>query len=98
MTGVEGYIESAGSGLVAGINAARRALGEDKVIFPDVTVIGSMAAYVKNGSMGKFVPMNANFGIVRPLEYRVKGGKLARYEIVSKRALDALDEFIEQNL
>lgn len=98
MTGVEGYIESAGSGLVAGINAAKRALGEDKLIFPDVTVIGSMAAYVKNGSMGKFVPMNANFGIVKPLEYRVKGGKLARYEVVSNRALEALDGFIKQNL
>ena len=98
MTGVEGYIESAGSGLVAGINAARRARGEDSIIFPDVTMIGSMAAYVKNGSMGKFVPMNANFGIVRPLEYRVKGGKSAKNEVISRRALEALDEVIKEKL
>lgn len=98
MTGVEGYIESAGSGLVAGINAARRARGEESIIFPDVTMIGSMAAYVKNGSMGKFVPMNANFGIVRPLEYRVKGGKSAKNEVISGRALEALDEVIKEKL
>ena len=98
MTGVEGYIESAGSGLVAGINAARRARGEESIIFPDVTMIGSMAAYVKNGSMGKFVPMNANFGIVRPLEYRVKGGKSAKNEVIAGRALEALDEVIKEKL
>ena len=95
MTGVEGYIESAGSGLVAGINAAARALGEEGTIFPDTTMIGSMASYVKNGSMSsKFVPMNANFGIIEPLGYRVKGGKIAKYEIVSARALEAIDGIV----
>lgn len=95
MTGVEGYIESAGSGLVAGINAAARALCEDGVIFPDTTMIGAMASYVKNGSMSsKFVPMNANFGIIEPLGYRVKGGKIAKYEIVSARALEAIDGIV----
>ena len=94
MTGVEGYIESAGSGLVAGINAAARALGEDGTIFPETTMIGSMANYVQNGSMSKFVPMNANFGIIKPLEYRVKGGKSAKNEVISNRALEAIDEVI----
>ena len=95
MTGVEGHIESAGSGLVAGINAAARALGEDGVIFPDTTMIGAMGSYVKNGSMSsKFVPMNANFGIIEPLGYRVKGGKIAKYEIVSARALEAIDGIV----
>ena len=94
MTGVEGYIESAGSGLVAGINAAARAMGEEGVIFPDTTMIGSMASYVQNGSMGKFVPMNANFGIIEPLGYRVKGGKSAKNEVISQRALNAIDEAI----
>ena len=94
MTGVEGYIESAGSGLVAGINAAARALGEEGTIFPETTMIGSMANYVQNGSMSKFVPMNANFGIVKPLEYRVKGGKAAKNEVISNRALEAIDEVI----
>ena len=94
MTGVEGYIESAGSGLVAGINAAARAQGIDGTIFPETTMIGSMANYIQNGSMTKFVPMNANFGIIKPLEYRVKGGKIAKYEIISNRALEAIDEVI----
>ena len=96
MTGVEGYIESAGSGLVAGINAAARALGEDGTLFPETTMIGSMALYVKNGSMGKFVPMNANFGIIKPLEYRVKGGKSAKNEVISNRALEAIDQVIAE--
>ena len=96
MTGVEGYIESAGSGLVAGINAASRAWGEDGVEFPETTMIGSMANYVQNGSMGKFVPMNANFGIIKPLEYRVKGGKSAKNEVISNRALEAIDAVISK--
>ncbi len=96
MTGVEGYIESAGSGLVAGINAAARALGEDGITFPETTMIGSMALYVKNGSMGKFVPMNANFGIVAPLGYRVKGGKAAKNEVLASRALEAIDSAIAE--
>ena len=94
MTGVEGYIESAGSGLVAGINAAARALDVEGTIFPETTMIGSMANYVQNGSMSKFVPMNANFGIIKPLEYRVKGGKAAKNEVISNRALEAIDEVI----
>ncbi len=94
MTGVEGYIESAGSGLVAGINAAARALGTKGTLFPDTTMIGAMASYVQNGSMGKFVPMNANFGIIEPLGYRVKGGKAAKNEVISGRALEAIDAVI----
>ena len=96
MTGVEGYIESAGSGLVAGINAAARALGTKGAIFPDTTMIGSMASYVQNGSMGKFVPMNANFGIIEPLGYRVKGGKSAKNEVIANRALEAIDSVIAE--
>ena len=93
MTGVEGYVESAGSGLVAGRNAALRALGRDKQVFPRETMLGAMAAYVSEGSAqgkGNFVPMNANFGIIPGLGERVKGGKMAKYERYSARALDAL--------
>lgn len=97
MTGVEGYIESAGSGLVAGINAASIACGKDKVIFPDSTVLGSMAKYVSFGSTGKFQPMNANFGIIRPLGKKVKGGKSARNQALSERALSDLDEFLSKD-
>lgn len=96
MTGVEGYIESAGSGLVAGINAAMRALGEKGVIFPDETMLGSMANYIERGSTGKFVPMNANFGIVKPLGYKVKGGKSAKNEEIAARALAAVDSLAER--
>ncbi len=94
MTGVEGYIESAASGLVAGINAACKALGQSDIIFPETTVIGSMAAYVSRGSLGKFQPMNANFGIIPPLDHKVKGGKAARNEELYRRGIQDLTEFI----
>jgi len=97
MTGVEGYIESAGSGLVAGINAAACALGREPIVFPDSTVLGSMAKYVSCGSTGKFQPMNANFGIIRPLGRKVKGGKSARNQALSERALSELDEFLSKD-
>ena len=90
MTGVEGYVESAGSGFVAGINAAKRAAGEGELVFPEETMLGAMAAYVSRGGVGEFVPMNANFGIIKPLETRVKGGKAARYERLAARSLEIL--------
>lgn len=94
MTGVEGYIESTGSGLVAGINAAARVLDEEKIIFPKTTVIGAMAHYISSGNVsGNFVPMNANFGIVEPLDRRIRGGKVAKYEVVAERALRDLAPF-----
>ncbi len=97
MTGVEGYIESTGSGFVAGINAAARLRGEEAVIFPKATMLGAMAEYISTGNMsGSFVPMNANFGIIEPLGYRVKGGKVAKYEVIAARALEALDPYAER--
>ena len=92
MTGVEGYIESASSGFVAGVNASRLARGLDSVDFTDKTVIGALSYFVNNGGFsGNFQPMNANFGIVAPLECRVKGGKKARNEEIAKRALSTID-------
>ena len=74
-----------------------KALGEEKVIFPNTTMIGAMAQYISTGSLsGNFVPMNANFGIVEPLGYRVKGGKVAKYEVIAKRALEVIPEFGER--
>ena len=96
MTGVEGYIESAGSGLVAGINAARCARGMDKLSFPLHTMLGAMANYVANGGVADFLPMNANFGIVERLDHKVRGGKAARNEALSARALAALDAVLEE--
>lgn len=94
MTGVEGYIESAGSGLVAGINAARLARGLSPFAFPRHTMLGAMANYVENGGIGSFVPMNANFGLVERLSEKVRGGKAKRNEALAARALAALDEVL----
>ena len=96
MTGVEGYIESAGSGLVAGINAARCARGMDAFAFPAHTMLGAMANYVAHGGIGDFVPMNANFGIVERLDHKVRGGKSARNEALSARALEALEAVLSE--
>ena len=95
MTGVEGYVESAGSGLVAGINAVRKLQNQEAAPFPEQTMLGAMAAYVSRGGIGKFTPMNANFGIVPTLGYRVKGGKAAKNEKLAERALEVLEGFLE---
>ena len=91
MTGVEGYVESAGSGLVAGINAARLAKGEELIEFPHETAIGSMAYYITHAEGKHFQPMNANFGLFPSLPERVRDKKL-RYETLAERALSALAE------
>lgn len=91
MTGVEGYIESAGSGFVAGINAARKANGEEAYVFPATTMLGAMARYISHGGVGAFTPMNANFGIIEPLAQRVKGGKVAKNQALADRSLAELD-------
>ena len=95
MTGVEGYIESAGSGFVAGVNAARQLLGLEAIVFPRTMMIGAMADYVSHGGNSSFVPMNANFGIIEPLPMRVKGGKIAKYEILANRSLEETEKYIE---
>lgn len=96
MTGVEGYVESAGSGLVAGINAARRAKGQQPLIFPRTTMIGAMAQYVQNGSVGSFVPMNANFGIIEMPAKKVKGGKAARNQVIADTAIATIKEMLSE--
>ena len=93
MTGVEGYIESTSSGWLAGLNAARRALGLTPAVPEKISVIGALAGYVSDRTVTNFQPMNANFGIVDPLGYRVKGGKAAKNEALAKRALDYIDSF-----
>ena len=97
MTGVEGYIESAGSGMVAGINAARRAKGLDALIFPRKTMIGAMAQYVQNGGVSStFVPMNANFGIIEMPAKKVKGGKAARNQVIADTAIATIQEMLPE--
>lgn len=91
MTGVEGYIESASSGFVAGLNAAARALGISVPQFDDRTAIGSLGKYISEGGCGAFVPMNVNFGIIAPPDKKVKGGKKIRNEYLSARSLEIVD-------
>ena len=92
MTGVEGYVESASSGFVAGINAARLVLGEQPIVFPNTTEIGALAHYVSLGGVSKdFQPMNANFGIIAPHDKKIKGGKRYRNEAYSERSLEIIE-------
>lgn len=99
ITGVEGYVESTSSGYVAGINAARRHLGKDSVIFPKETEIGALAHYVSEGGVSKdFQPMNANFGIIAPLGRKVKGGKKYRNEAYAERALEIIKTYAIENV
>ncbi len=96
MTGVEGYVESCASGLLVGIETARRILGREPVDFPQETAIGALGLYVSGGSVsGNFQPMNINFGIITPLGYRVKGKRNKNAEI-SKRSLEILDKLKEE--
>lgn len=92
MTGVEGYVESAASGLYAGINAAKLALGQEPVVFPPETMMGAMAHYITHASKKNFQPINANFGIVPRLKQKIRD-KRERNLQLSQRALTILDAF-----
>ena len=90
MTGVEGYVESAASGMLVGIETAARLLKLPPADFPQETAIGALGLYVSGGSVGDFQPMNINFGIISPLGYRVKGKRSKNAEI-SRRSLEIID-------
>ncbi len=90
MTGVEGYVESAASGFLAGIELARRLRGMAPVDFPQETAIGALGLYVSNESIGNFQPMNVNFGIIPPLDHRVKGKRNKNAEL-SARSLAIIE-------
>ncbi len=91
MTGVEGYIESAASGFLAGLSAACTLTGHPFPDFTDKTMIGAMAKHVSEGGESDFQPMNANFGIIAPLGVKIKGGKRPRYEAYAERALGEIE-------
>ena len=91
MTGVEGYVESAASGLIAGINAARLAKDEELVVFPRETAMGSMAYYITHAEGKHFQPMNANFGLFPELPERIRDKKV-RYETLANHALESLEQ------
>ena len=94
MTGVEGYVESSASGMLVGIETAARVLGLPPVNFPQETAIGALGLYISGGSVGDFQPMNINFGIIAPLEQRVKG-KRNKNAAISARSLAIIDRLLE---
>lgn len=93
MTGVEGYVESAASGLMAGLAAARAVLELPEVEFPDVTAHGALANYISNPAIENFQPMNINFGLIPPLTVRIRKKREKNAQIAA-RALEALDSFL----
>lgn len=97
ITGVEGYMESAASGIIAGINACRRLLDKPSLVLPRETMIGSLTAYISDPTVTKFQPMGANFGVLPELENRPRDKK-ERGAAYSKRALDAIDKYLEENI
>ena len=90
MTGVEGYVESAASGFLAGVETARRLLGQDPIDFPRETAIGALGLYVSDTTVANFQPMNVNFGILTPLDRRVKG-KANKNLAIAQRSLAIID-------
>ena len=92
MTGVEGYVESASSGLVAGINAARLARGEAPLVFPETTCHGALAHYITTGEADHFQPMNVNFGLLPPLPQRIRK-KREKKQRLAERALADIETF-----
>lgn len=94
ITGVEGYVESASSGMAAGINAARKMLGKEPVIFPPAMCTGALIRYITDGENKRFQPMNANFGIIEWERVKIKNKK-ERYEYISSLALKETDNIIK---
>ena len=91
MTGVEGYVESAGSGFLAAVELARRLEGRAPVDFPRETALGALSLYISDETVKDFQPMNINFGIISPLGYRVKGKRNKNQEI-SQRSLAIIEK------
>ena len=95
MTGVEGYVESCASGFLVGVELARRLQGKAPIDFPQETAIGALGLYVSNPSVGDFQPMNINFGIIPPLDHRVKGKRNKNAEL-SRRSLAVIETLREE--
>jgi methylenetetrahydrofolate--tRNA-(uracil-5-)-methyltransferase len=92
MTGVEGYVESAASGLIAGINAARMSIGQDPLIFPAESAMGSMARYITETNPKSFQPMNVNFGLFPQLPVKIRDKNTRNLEL-AHRALETIQNF-----
>ena len=95
ITGVEGYIESAASGIMAGINMARKINGKSPLILPADTMIGALTAYISGGCCGEFQPMGCNMGILPELPERIRDKKL-KYKAYADRAINTLKREVEE--
>jgi methylenetetrahydrofolate--tRNA-(uracil-5-)-methyltransferase len=96
VSGVEGYVESAASGLLAGINAARVATGAGALVAPRETAIGALAHYVSHAEAGAYQPANITFGILPPLDHRQRGARQRKLALAA-RALSELDGWMRRN-
>lgn len=96
ITGVEGYMESVSSGLIAGINAYLLSIGKQPLVLPEYTMIGSLSRYISNESVTDFQPMGANFGVLPELVDRPRD-KALRGAMYARRSLESLDQFIKEN-
>lgn len=94
ITGVEGYMESAASGILAGLNMARKLSGKEALILPRETMLGALARYISDETVENFQPMGANMGILPDIGVRIKD-KQQRYQAVADRALEAFEEYIK---
>lgn len=93
ITGVEGYMESAASGIIAGINAARRFKGEKEILLPEGTMIGALSRYIEESDAKHFQPMGAAIGLLPPLEEKIRD-KRERYSVICNKAMEELDGFL----
>lgn len=94
ITGVEGYMESASSGIMAGLNAARYLLGKEPLVLPNTTVTGALARYISDETVTNFQPMGANFGMLPPLPEKIRD-KSARYTAIAERGMRDLEEYLK---
>lgn len=95
ITGVEGYMESAASGIMAGINMARMLSGKEQLVLPETSMIGALSRYISDETVKDFQPMGANFGVLPPIEPKIRD-KSQRYMALSQRATDDLKEYAER--
>ena len=94
ITGVEGYMESAASGIMAGINMARRLQGKKTLVLPETTMIGALSRYISDPTVANFQPMGANFGVLPAIEPKIRDKK-ERYTALAQRGMTSLKEYIE---
>lgn len=95
ITGVEGYMESAAAGILAGVNASRRLNGMPTVVLPEITMMGALSRYISDESVRDFQPMGANFGVLPPLSEKIRD-KALRYTAIADRAAEALQSYKEE--